>query len=55
MKFNKPIYIGLAVLELSKLFMYNDIIKKHYGDKVKLMYMDTDLLILEFKFENEDD
>ena len=56
-QFYKPIYIGLAVLELSKLHMYQfyyDVLKEHYGSKLKLLYMDTDSFILEVTFENED-
>lgn len=44
-KFNKPIHIGFAVLELSKLHMYwfhYDVLKNKYGDKMKLIYIDTD-------------
>ena len=39
MLMNKPVYLGLPILDLSKLVMYefwND-----YGEKEKLCYMDT--------------
>ena len=42
---NKPIYLGQAILDISKTLMYEfwyDYIKPMYGDKVKLCYMDTD-------------
>ncbi|KAL4132045.1 hypothetical protein QTP88_009266 [Uroleucon formosanum] len=45
-KFDKPIYIGLAVLDISKTLMYDyhyNVMKAHYGDKIELMYTDTDL------------
>ena len=46
-KMNKPIYLGLSILEISKLLMYEfwyDYMKPRYGDNVKLCYMDTDIL-----------
>ena len=40
---NKPVYLGLLILDLSKTVMYQflyDYIKPIYGEKVKLCYMD---------------
>ena len=40
----KPIYVGLCVLELSKICLYRfhyDFMKKQLGDMCKLMYTDT--------------
>ena len=51
-KMNKPIYLGLSILEISKIIMYEfwyDYIKRKYGDMVKLCYMDTDSLIMNIK------
>ena len=51
-KMNKPIYLGLSILEISKIIMYEfwyDYMKKKYGDMVKLCYMDTDSLIMNIK------
>ena len=48
-KMNKPIYLGLSILELSKITMYElwyDYIKVKYEDRVKLCYMDTDSFVL---------
>jgi hypothetical protein len=55
MKLNKPIYIGVSILELSKLHMYQyhyDVMKKNYDDKIKLLYTDTDSFI--YHIETED-
>ena len=45
---NKPIYVGQAVLDISKRLMYTffyDYLKPKYWAKVKLCYMDTDSFI----------
>jgi len=47
-KFFKPIYIGFAVLDISKSLMYDyhyNTMKKHFGDNLRLMYTDTDSFI----------
>ena len=44
-KMNEPIYLGQAILDLSKTLMYEfwyDDIKPKYGNKARLCYMDTD-------------
>ena len=54
-KMNKSIYLGLLILEISKLLMYEfwyDYIKPKYGDNVKLCYMDTDSFIMNIKTED---
>ena len=54
-KANKPIYLRLAILSLSKITMYEywyDDMKPKYGDKVKLCYMDTDSFIMHIKTED---
>ena len=41
---NKPVYLGLSILELSKVVMYGfwyDYVKPKYEEKAKLCYMDT--------------
>ena len=38
---NKPVYLGLLILELSKILMYRfwyDYGKPKYGEKAKLLY-----------------
>ena len=52
---NKPIYLGLAILSLSKTRMYEywyDDMKPKYGDNIKLCYMDTDSFIMHVKTED---
>ena len=44
-KMNKPIYLGLSILEISKTLMYEfwyDYMKPKYNDNIKLCYMDRD-------------
>ena len=46
--FNKPAYVGMCLLELSKVQMYEfhyDYIKKKYGNKSRLLFTDTDSLV----------
>ena len=41
--FSKPIYVGFAVLEISKELMYDyhyNVMRRHYNDSIRLMYMD---------------
>ena len=41
---NKLLHLGLSILELSKMLMYEfryDYVKQKYGEKVKLCYMDS--------------
>ena len=54
-KMNKPLYLGLSILEISKLLMYEfryDFMKPKYSDNVKLCYMDTDSFIMNIKTED---
>ncbi|XP_075237599.1 uncharacterized protein LOC142333894 [Lycorma delicatula] len=51
-KLDKPLYVGLSVLELSKTLMYNfhyNIMKKKYRSKINLLYMDTDSFFYEIE------
>ena len=54
-KMNKPMYLGLSVLEISKLLMHEfwyNYMKPKYGDNVKLCYMDTDSFKMNIKTED---
>ena len=51
-KMNKPIYLGQAILDISKTHMYEfwyDYIKPKYEDKARLCYMDTDSFVTNIK------
>ena len=51
-KMNKPIYLGLSILEISKTLIYEfwyDYMKPKYNNDVKLCYMDTDSFIMNIK------
>ena len=54
-KMNKPIYLGLSILEISELLMYEfwyDYMKPKYANNVKLCYMDTNSFIMNIKTED---
>ena len=51
-KRNILIYLGLSILEISKLLMYEfwyDYMKPKYGKNIKLCHMDTDSFIMNIK------
>ena len=53
-KMNKPIYLDMSTLDISKKLMYEfwyNYIKQKYGDKAKLCYMDTDSFVIYIKTE----
>ena len=58
-KMNKPIYLGMSILDTSKTLMYEfwyDSFKPEYRDRAKLCYTDTDSFIIhimtEYLFED---
>ena len=54
-KMNKPIYLGMSILDISKTLMYEfwyDYIKPKYQDRAKLCYMDIDSFVIHIKAED---
>ena len=52
---DRPAYVGMCILELSKLHMYNfhyNTIKKMYRNNAKLLFTDTDSLMYEIKTQD---
>ena len=52
---NKPVYLGLSILDLSKTVMYEllyNYVKPKYGENEKLCYMDTDSFIVHVKTDD---
>ena len=48
-KMNKPVYLGMSILDISKTLMYEfwyDYVKPKYKDKAKLCSMDTDSFVI---------
>ena len=51
---NKPVYLGQAILDLSKLIMYEfhyDYMLPKYGYNIKLCYMDTDSFVYDIEIK----
>ena len=54
---NKPVYLGLSILQLRKILMYEfckiiiwyDYVKSKYGEKAKFCFMDTHSFIVYIK------
>ena len=54
-KLNKPIQIGMSILDLSKTLMYKfhyDYVKPKWGDRATLLFTDTDSLCYEIKTDD---
>ena len=54
-KMNKPVYLGQAILNISKTLMYEfcyDYIKPMYQEKARLCYTDTDSFIINIETED---
>ena len=50
---NKPIHLGLLILELSKILMYEfQYAKPKCGEKEKMCYMDRDSIIAQIKTDD---
>ena len=51
-KMNKPIYLGLSIIDISKITMYEfwyDYVKNKYDSRANLCYMDTDSFVKDIK------
>ena len=54
-KMNKPIYLGLSILDIAKTLMYEfqyNYIKPKYGDRANLCYTDTDSFVIYIETED---
>ena len=52
MNFNKPIYLGTSILDLSKVLMqdfYYNYIKNKYGNRTEMLLKDTDSCLYNHK------
>ena len=52
---NRPVYVGMSILDLSKHLMYDwyyNNLKAYYGDRAQLLYTDTDSLVLKIQTED---
>ena len=52
---NRPIYAGMAILDLSKVLMYNfyyKVLKNKCQDRLNLLFTDTDSLCVSIETED---
>ena len=52
---NKPVYLGQAILYLTKILMYEfhyDYMFPKYGKSLKLCYLDTDSFVYDINMDN---
>ena len=55
LKLDKPIFIGMSILDLSKQHMYRfcyDVMKPKYGDNIRMVYTDTDSFVFHSKTDD---
>ena len=53
--FNKPVYVGMCILDLSKVLIYEfhySYIENEYSNSSRLSFTDTDSLMYEIKTED---
>ena len=54
-KFDKPIYVGMSVLDVSKVCLYEfhyDYMRAKFGDRCKMLYRDTDSLLYQLQCDD---
>lgn len=52
---DRPVFLGFTILELAKLKMYEfhyDVMRHYFGQRLNLLYTDTDSLIYEIQTDN---
>ena len=55
LKLDKPIFIGMSILDLSKQHMYKfyyDVMQPKYGDNIRMVYTDTDSFVFHTKTDD---
>ena len=53
--YDKPVYIGTAILDLSKLHMVKfqcEVIHKHFKDNYNILYKDTDSIVASIRHDD---
>lgn len=55
MKLNKPIYMGISILNYSKILIYSfyyDVLEPKYNNKIKLIYININYYVIKIEINN---
>ena len=55
MELNKPVYMGMSILDYSKIHMYSfylDVLKPNYQDSIEMVYAGTESYVIKVQTDD---